>query len=118
MTFSVIAAERPDGMVIDVISVSGRRRLTKRQKGLLFPWEVIAPPLSKGSPSHDAEATGLAYIKKQGWKPLAGGASRPICPWCQNEILDAGGKLVGRRHPSGRWGETEAEFIFPDEGGG
>jgi RHS repeat-associated protein len=117
-TFAVIAAERPDGTIVDVISVSGRRRLHQRQKELRFLWEVVAPSLPKRSPSHDAEVTGLEYIKKQGWKPLAGGASRPICPWCQNTIFDEGGELVGPRYQSRDWGETEAAFIFPDQGGG
>ncbi len=113
MTFSVIAAQKPEGTVVDVVSASGTRGLTRSQRGRLFPWEVEAPPLPKEASSHDAEVTALDYINKQGWKPLAGGVSRPICPWCENAIRDKGGELVRRRFYSSSWGYSEEAFIFP-----
>ncbi|MCW3844203.1 hypothetical protein ONA70_29350 [Micromonospora yasonensis] len=84
-TTAIIRAWTGKGFV-DVIAGSGDRGLDKKILGALNG-EKPAPNI-KGL---DAEQNALAYIKEKGWKPYAGAASKPVCPWCQNEIFNEGG---------------------------
>jgi hypothetical protein len=113
--FSFVAAQKPNGDVVDVVAAAGRTgRLTGQQRSSLMPWEVEAELLPEDAPLHDAEIKALAYIRKQGWKPLAGGTSRPICPWCENAIRGQNGELVGQTYPSTQiWRQSQETFIFP-----
>ncbi|MFE7712768.1 hypothetical protein ACFU6I_45195 [Streptomyces sp. NPDC057486] len=43
----------------------------------------------------DAEVSALAHIKKMGWAPVACAANRPVCLWCQNELLQPFSDTVG-----------------------
>jgi RHS repeat-associated protein len=91
---AVVRALKPDGTQVDVVAGSGEG-LSGAQRAMLNPTgtipEVAAPNIS----NLDAEMTAKAHIESQGWTMVGGGASRNICPWCENQIRDAGGTLTG-----------------------
>jgi hypothetical protein len=53
-------------------------------------------------PGADAEMTGLSFITKQGWDPVAGGMSRDACPICRYMIEASGGVFINNR-----------QFLYP-----
>jgi hypothetical protein len=56
-------------------------------------WRTVVGPTIRGRlPSYGPRSS-------QGWRAVAGGASRNICPWCENAIRDRGGELVGPLFP-------------------
>ncbi|GIJ28698.1 hypothetical protein Vqi01_38600 [Micromonospora qiuiae] len=79
-TTSVIHALRPDGTRVTVVSTSGKRNLTRAQKARMKEGEEAAP--SSRLFSRHAEINGYRHIKKQGYTPLAGAASRNVCYRC------------------------------------
>ncbi|MFE6713052.1 LamG-like jellyroll fold domain-containing protein [Streptomyces sp. NPDC057695] len=96
-TVSVVRANTPDGPR-DVVSASGDG-LTDAQKAALKPNEVAAT----NDPSLHAEMNALQHINNTpGWSLDNGGASRNVCPYCENGIRNAGGSLTGPSSWKGR----------------
>ncbi|WKX09791.1 LamG-like jellyroll fold domain-containing protein [Streptomyces sp. NL15-2K] len=95
-TVSVVRADTGDG-VVSVIAASGDG-LAAAQVGALRAGEV--PALN--DPAEHAEANALQHIANQGWTAIDGGASRNVCPYCENSIRDAGGQLTGPASWKGR----------------
>lgn len=96
-TVSVVRANTPDGPR-DVVSASGDG-LTDAQKAALKPNEVAAT----NDPSLHAEMNALQHIDNTpGWSLDNGGASRNVCPYCENGIRNAGGSLTGPSSWKGR----------------
>jgi RHS repeat-associated protein len=79
-TTSVIHALKPDGTSVKVVSTSGKRNLTRAQKNRMQNNEEAAP--SSRLFSRHAEVNGLRHIRRQGYTPLAGAASRNVCFRC------------------------------------
>ena len=103
----------------DVVAGSGERGLDRVIKSALQGSEHLAQNIK----DLDAEANALAEIARMRWKPYAGASSRPVCPWCQNELFDSGAKLVGpfagmtilnkfRRTPFGERLTGQWQFIW------
>ncbi|MFE9442430.1 LamG-like jellyroll fold domain-containing protein [Streptomyces sp. NPDC006602] len=95
-TVSVVRADTGDG-VVSVVAASGDG-LAPEQLGALGAGEV--PALN--DPAEHAEANALQHIANQGWTAIDGGASRNVCPYCENSIRDAGGQLTGPASWKGR----------------
>lgn len=95
-TTAVVRAETQDGRFVDVIAGSGGG-LTRAQASVpLGSNEVHAPNI----PGAHAEQNAFMYINSQSWRPVAGGASRPVClgrcyPWISN----SGGYMSGPQVP-------------------
>jgi ribosome modulation factor len=88
-TVCVVRAHTPDGPR-DVVAASGDG-LTDAQLAALKPGEVPAVD----DPDLHAETNALQHITNKGWSLDLGGASRNMCPYCENAIRDAGGQLTG-----------------------
>ncbi|MCX4688597.1 HINT domain-containing protein [Kitasatospora purpeofusca] len=114
-TVAVVRAVRPDGSFIDVVAGSGRDGLSGAQKKVLRNSTMIPEIAAPNVKNLDAELTALEHIDKMGWTPVAAGASRNICAWCEDAIRARGGTLVGPLAP-GRvnrfpfMGERDAGF--------
>jgi RHS repeat-associated protein len=96
-TTAAIQARKPNGELVDVLSAGAARDLSPGQRAVLRPGELAAK-----LPGADAEMTGLSFITKQGWDPVAGGISRDACPVCRYMIEASGGVFINNR-----------QFIYP-----
>ena len=94
-TTAVVRAQTPEGHYVDVVAGSGRDGLSGAQKAMLNRHATIPEIAAPNVPNLDAEMTAKAHIESQGWSMVGGGASRNVCPWCENEIRDADGHLTG-----------------------
>lgn len=94
-TTAVIRPQTGAGNMVDVFAGSGRG-LTAAQKELISQMGGIVAP---NIPDADAEVTALEYVQSQGWNPVAGAASRPVCPICTNILVKNGANMVGPLYP-------------------
>ncbi|MFF1710297.1 DUF6531 domain-containing protein [Streptomyces sp. NPDC058268] len=89
-TVAVIRARTPYGD-IDVVAGSGRG-LNKTQEGMLRRGEMLADNID----GTHAEQNAMLHIIKNGWTPVAGGASRSVCDEvCAPLIRASGGRITG-----------------------
>ncbi|MFE2038911.1 hypothetical protein ACFXBB_37990, partial [Streptomyces scopuliridis] len=89
-TVSTVRADTPNGPM-NVVAASGDG-LTAAQQASLRSGEVAAV---NDSNLH-AETNAMQHIANQpGWSLAEGGASRNMCPYCENTIRDNGGRLTG-----------------------
>jgi hypothetical protein len=96
-TVAVIRADMGDGTPVGVVAASGDG-LTEAQSNSLQTGEVAAD----NDPSLHAETNAMQYIESKGWALWEGGASRNVCPYCENSIRDAGGQMAGPSAWKGR----------------
>lgn len=92
-TVAVVRALDKQGKEVHVVGWSGpgaMRKIIRSEVGGSgsLTNEIMAAPL-KGVTQYEnhAERTALATIKENGWTPLGGAASRPVCPWCENSVV-------------------------------
>jgi RHS repeat-associated protein len=88
-TSAAVRALTSDLRIIDVYGStigfdSNQQKLIAKNKGIIAPSNL----------GH-AEINALAYVLAQGWGPIAGAASRGVCPECQNVLMDLGAKMTG-----------------------
>ncbi|MDX6355224.1 MAG: hypothetical protein QOF98_2127, partial [Streptomyces sp.] len=89
-TVAVIRARTPFG-VVDVVAGSGRG-LNGAQKAMVHQGEILADNIA----GTHAEQNAMLHIIRQGWQPVAGGASRSVCSEiCAPLIRASGGKITG-----------------------
>ncbi|MFE2914382.1 LamG-like jellyroll fold domain-containing protein [Kitasatospora indigofera] len=96
-TVAVVRADAGEGKPVDVVAASGDG-LTDAQAASLQPGEVAA----KNDPELHAETNAMQHINDNGWTLWDGGASRNVCPYCENSIRSAGGALTGPSSWKGR----------------
>ncbi len=89
-TVAVVRANTPNGPM-NVVAANGDG-LTEAQISALRDGEVQAV----NDPTLHAETNAMQHIQSQpGWSLDDGGATRNVCPWCENAVRDAGGSLTG-----------------------
>ncbi|MGW3983876.1 LamG-like jellyroll fold domain-containing protein [Streptomyces mirabilis] len=96
-TVAVVRADMGGGNPVDVVAASGDG-LTEAQTAALQPGEAAAV----NDPTLHAETNAMQHIENQGWTLWDGGASRNVCPYCEDSIRDAGGQLTGPSNWKGR----------------
>ncbi|MFF4161007.1 LamG-like jellyroll fold domain-containing protein [Streptomyces sp. NPDC001678] len=96
-TVAVIRADKGDGTPVDVVAASGDG-LTSAQLGALKSGEEAAV----NDPSLHAETNAMQHISNNNWTLWNGGASRNVCPYCENSIRSEGGELTGPSAWKGR----------------
>jgi hypothetical protein len=80
-TVGIVKAVKPDGTIVNIISMSSKKRVPQAILDALGPNEIAI----KGTLLH-AEKSGLIYAARQGWQPLEVAASMGICPSCARWI--------------------------------
>ncbi|MBY8876850.1 LamG-like jellyroll fold domain-containing protein [Actinacidiphila acidipaludis] len=93
-TTAVTRAMKPNGDMVDVVAANGDG-LTEAQIASLRTGGKIPEIAADNDPALHAEINAQAYIDKMGWTKIAGGTNRNTCPYCENDIRDAGGWLTG-----------------------
>lgn len=93
-TTAVTRAVKPDGSMVDVVAANGDG-LTDAQVASLRTDGEIPEIAAENDPDLHAELNAQQYINSQGWTKVAGGTNRNTCPYCENSIRDAGGRLTG-----------------------
>ncbi len=88
-TTAMVLGMDESGRLVYVVG-SGQRDLIPKQRELAQRLGLV---LSK-DPLEHAELTALLQAQDQGLRPLAIVASRPLCPWCLEDIALEGGRYV------------------------
>ncbi|MBB5858268.1 RHS repeat-associated core domain-containing protein [Amycolatopsis umgeniensis] len=109
-TVSVIRVRDSHGNEFNVVTQNGGDDFTRAQRGAAQPGDLLVRV--PGGVDRHAEMNGMAVIRNQGWTPIAGGASRPVCTPCGTTLWNQhGAQVVGPEFLGEGTGQTG--FIFP-----
>ena len=115
-TTAIIRALDHNGKEVDVVGWSGPADKALNPKIVNALGNNGRNEIPAMAVDGDAEVTALATIRANGWTPLGGAASRPVCPWCQNELFEPFSATVGGVQLRGPFDFTQIK-MRPGKGG-